>query len=299
MENSGLLQKIAAIVNDLSPKQLILAHYVEGNYSDLAYTTMTELARMAGVSETTVVRFIYSLGYKRFPDFMDALRSELTTKKENTLMSEFSIKKGEYEFPKDTCRAIFAMEMQVMNETLSVLKDEDFIRAVDTIFKAKEVIIVGCGANSCCMHAMLFALQVLKPRVYGIEKLGLTEEAYIRTSNKDTVCIAFTTPRYPAETQRIIEIVKERAIPIIGISNSLLSPIFTYCDIFFQIPEKYVTYIDSNASYMALIHALTFAVCQKDKAGAKKHIAAYNAFARKTGYYVNGEVELVEVEENL
>ena len=295
-KEKSLLQKIAGIVEGLSPKQLILAHYLENNYANLAYTTMTELSRLAGVSETTVVRFVYSLGYKGFPEFMAALRAELTTKKETPLMKAFSIKKGQYEFPQDTCRAIFSMEMQVMADTLSNLNDGDFQRAVDMIFKAKEVLVVGCGANTCCTRALLFALQVMKSNIYGIEKLDITEDALIRSVRKNAVCVAFTTPRYPSETQNIVKIVSQNNIPIIGISNSLLSPIFPYCEIFFHIPEKYITYIDSNASYMALIHALSFGVYQKDKNRARQQIEEYNSFARKTGYYINGEVDLVEID---
>ena len=297
MDNDiSLFQKTAELAKNLSPKQLILARYMESNYTNLAYTTMTELARLAGVSETTVVRFVYSLGYKGFPEFMTALRSELTAKKERPLMKAFSIEKGQYEFPQDTCRAIFSMEMQVMAETLANLNNGDFQRAVDMIFKAKEVLVVGCGANTCCTRALLFALQVMKSNVYAIEKLDITEDSLIRSVSKNAVCVAFTTPRYPSETQNIVKIVNKHHIPIIGISNSLLSPIFSYSEIFFQIPEKYVTYIDANASYMALIHALTFGVYQKDKDKIRKQVEEYNSFARENNYYINGEVDLVEID---
>ena len=73
-----------------------------------------------------------------------------------------------------------------------------------------------------------------------------------------------------------------------------MSPIFPYCSVFLQVPEKYITYIDSNASYMAFIHALTFGVCRKDEMVAKKRLAEYNSFVRETGYYENGEIELVD-----
>lgn len=298
-DNISLLQKTAELAKDLSPKQLILARYLENNYMNLAYTTMTELSRLAGVSETTVVRFVYNLGYKGFPEFMAALRAELTAKQEQQeqpLMKTFNIEKGQYEFPQDTCRAVFSMEMQVMSDTLINMNNSDFQRAADMIFKAKEVLIVGCGANTCCTRALLFALQVLKLNVHAIEKLDITEESLIRSASKNAVCVAFTTPRYPSVTQNIIKIINKNNIPIIGISNSRLAPIFPYCEVFFQIPEKYVTYIDANASYMALIHALTFEIYQKDKIKARKQIEEYNSFARANNYYINGEVDLVELD---
>ncbi|WP_278548970.1 MurR/RpiR family transcriptional regulator [Cloacibacillus evryensis] len=295
-----MLQRIAANSGSLSPKQLKLAQYIEKNYTALAYVTMTELASMAGVSETTVVRFVSRLGYKGFPEFMTALRAELSTQqKAASQMKAFDISAGQYIFPRDICKAIFTMEMQVMTDTLANLNNDDFQRAIDMIYNAPKVLLVGCGANTCCIRAMHFALQVIKSDIYAAEKLGLAEESLIRSMRDNAVCVVFTTPRYPTETQKLIKIVGDNNIPIIGISNSLLSPIVPYCKVFLQVPEKYITYIDSNAPYMALIHALTFGVCLRNKKLAIKNTEKYNAFVRGTDYYVNKDEDLVEIEEKL
>lgn len=298
MNNETLLHRIASVVGDLSPKQKIVAKYIEENHTSLAYTTMTELSRMAGVSETSVVRFVYRLGYNGFPEFMAALRNDLSEKKETPLMNGFAIEKENFVLPRDTCKAVFAMEMQAMTDTLTNMNDDDFHRAVAMISKAKEVFIAGCGANTCCTRAMEFAMQVIKPNVVSIENCDLAAAAKINAAGRNSVCIAFTTPRYPSETDKIVKLMKENAIPIIGVSNSILSPLRPFCEIFFQIPEKYVTYIDSNAAYMALIHAITFGVYQSDTAKAKQQVAKYNAFVRETEYYLNGSAELVDLETN-
>lgn len=66
-KNLNLLQRIGKFSDSFTPKQIWLAKYIEQNYPSLAYTTMTKLARLADVSETTVVRLIYALGYSGFP----------------------------------------------------------------------------------------------------------------------------------------------------------------------------------------------------------------------------------------
>ena len=67
--NLNLLQRIGKYSDSLTPKQIHLAKYIEQNYPSLAYTTMTKLAHLADVSETTVVRLIYALGYSWFSEF--------------------------------------------------------------------------------------------------------------------------------------------------------------------------------------------------------------------------------------
>ena len=69
-----LLQRIEENIKNLSPNQLRLANYIEKNYASLAYITITDLALLAGVSETTVVRFVYQLGFSGFPAFKMELR---------------------------------------------------------------------------------------------------------------------------------------------------------------------------------------------------------------------------------
>ncbi|MEG2185353.1 MAG: MurR/RpiR family transcriptional regulator [Cloacibacillus sp.] len=293
--NKSMVQRIADKSGILSPKQLQLAMYIEKNYMSLAYITMTELASLADVSETTVVRFVSQLGYNGFPDFMAALRKEVdSTSKPKTSMDKFDLEHKKYTFPDDTCQAIFTLEMQVMRDTLSKIDTKKHQKAVDMIFDAPAIIILGCGANKCCSQALGFALQVIHPKVQIIEKLGLSEAAIINDMPEGTVCIAFTTPRYPKETQEILGIIKNKNFKIIGISNSILAPIVQYSDIFFQIPVKYVTFIDTNAAFMALIHSLTFGLHLKDKRKIKQRIEEYNRFTKEHNYYVEDSLELVD-----
>ncbi len=291
----GLLQKIGKYSDSLTPKQIRLAKYIEQNYPSLAYITMTKLAHLADVSETTVVRLIYALGYSGFPEFKDALRSAIEqVTPVNSEMSRYELGKQKYKFPQDACKAIFDLEIQITQETFANIDMEEHQRAVELIYSAPMVIVLGCGANSCCSQALGFALQVLLKNVQIIEDLGLEEGALLRDVPEGTVCIAFSTPRYPRVTQEILEILKNKNARIIGCSDSMLSPVVPFCDIFFQVPEKYVTFIDTNAAFMALIHSIVFALHFKDKAKFKKRIESYNEFTRKQKFYVKDFLELVE-----
>jgi len=290
-----LLDRIGENSKNFSPKQLLLAQYLEKNYKSLAYIKMTELARLANVSETTVVRFVGQLGYKGFPDFLSALRLAIENSypQEKTL-KRYNFEPKEYQFPRDCVKAIFTVEMQVLDETLSAIDIKEHHKAVDMIYNASTIIVLGCGANSCCSQAAGFALQAIRPNVHIIEKFGLSEGALIRSLPEGSVCIAFTTPRYPKETQEIINALAERKVKIIGVSDSILSPIASYCEILFQVPVKYVTFIDTNAAFMALIHSLVFSLQMRDKKLSKQKINEYNDFTRNQGFYINDQLDLVD-----
>lgn len=297
-KNNGLLHVIGEHFNSFSPKQRILAKYLIDNYLDLAYLTISEFAQNAGVSETTVVRFVYTLEFNSFAEFMAALRSEI----ENAKMmppvstSKHSWENGKYEFPQDVMRAIFSLEMSVMEELLARTPGDIFQKAVEAITSTSQLIIVGCSANKCLTQAAFFAFDILKSNVKIIENLDLSTKDLTESIPPNATCLAFSTPRYPKETQSILECLKsgENKPFVIGVTNSLLSPLTSYSDIVFQVPEKFVMFIDTNAAYMSLIHALAFAVYLKNPEYSKKRIEEYDSYVKKYNFYVLDRLDLIK-----
>ena len=294
-----MLYVIGEHVNSFSPKQRMLAKYVIDHYLDLAYFTVSELAQNAGASETTVVRFVYSLGFASFAEFMAALRAEIEKAKmmPSVIMNKSSWENGQYEFPRDAMRAIFELEISVMEELLAKIPEELFQKSVDAIKTASQLILVGCSANKCLTQAAFFAFDVLRPDVKVVESFDLATRDLVEAIPPGATCIVFSTPRYPRETQSILECMAEaKNRPVtISITNSFLSPLAPYSDIVLQVPEKYVMFIDTNAAYMALIHAMAFALCLRDREYSKKRIDEYDAYVKKHNFYVLDHLDLIKV----
>lgn len=291
-----LLQRIADVNERLSPKQSKIAQYLVKNYQELAYCTLAELAQASKISETTILRFVSTLRYNGFPDFMSALRTEIEKDTAtNRTMGKFELKRKKYKFPEDACQAIFDLEMQVLKETLTKIDKEKHSAAVDLLLRAPYVAIVGFGANTCCSQALAYGLQVMRPNVKIIEQISVAEGNIIQDIPEDSACVTFSTPRYPKDTQFILEkIQQQRQVKIIGLSDSILSPIAPLCDIFFEIPIKYVTFIDPNAAFMAMIHSLLFGLYLRDPKNIKKRIKEYDSYTKDYGYYLNDSLSLVE-----
>ncbi|MDO5115527.1 MAG: MurR/RpiR family transcriptional regulator [Synergistaceae bacterium] len=295
-KNGTLMGRIAAASDTFTPKRSSLAKYIVDNYRRLAYCTLTEMAHDSGVSETTILRFVASIGYSGFPDFMVALRKEIEKNAPAApSMDLFDLKQKNYRFPEDACRAIFTLEIEVIKDMLNKIDMSRHEQAVDLLYRAESVAIIGCGANSCCTHALAYALQIMRPNVKVIEKADITDGNAIQDLPKNSVCVAFSTPRYPKNTQFLLEKIKEQGnSKIIGFSDSILSPIAPLCDIFFEIPVKYITFIDSNAAFMVMIHSILFALYLKDKKKINRRIRAYDDYSKECRYYVSDSLNLIE-----
>ncbi|MDR1471690.1 MAG: MurR/RpiR family transcriptional regulator [Synergistaceae bacterium] len=294
----NLLRRISDRYEVFSPKHRTLAKYVLENYLGLAYVTISEFARKAGVSETTIVRFACLLGYTGFADFMAALREEIEkSKAASYALSEYVLERGKYEFPRDAMRAIFTLEISVMEETLAKTPADLFERAVDAIYSASNLVIIGCGANRCLSQAAYFAFGVLRPNVNIVEHFGLTAKNLFESIPKNAACLVFSTPRYDKETQLILECFEQRGKHkpfVVGVTDSLLSPIAPHADLVLQVPEKFVLFMDTNAAYMALIHALAFALHLKNPDYSRKRIEAYDAFVKEHNFFVRDYLDLID-----
>ena len=64
-------------ITDLSSGQKKVAQYILGHLEESSYLTLTKISREAGVSETTVVRFAYAIGFESFSSMQAALQKEI------------------------------------------------------------------------------------------------------------------------------------------------------------------------------------------------------------------------------
>ena len=78
-----LLTRMEEEYKSFSKGQKAIASYIRENYDKAAFMTAGALGRKVGVSESTVVRFAYALGYKGYPKLQkhlqEIIKNKLTT----------------------------------------------------------------------------------------------------------------------------------------------------------------------------------------------------------------------------
>ena len=81
---NDLLNRINKSYSKMSKGQKLLAAYISDNYDRAVFLTAAKMGDMVGVSESTVVRFAMSLGYKGYPEFQKALEELVHNKLHTT-----------------------------------------------------------------------------------------------------------------------------------------------------------------------------------------------------------------------
>ena len=83
----SLDQLIYEKIPSLSAGQRKVAEYILNNKDEFSYATLAKLSKDISVSETTVIRFAYSLGFDSFSAMQQKLREEILSKHSREVFS--------------------------------------------------------------------------------------------------------------------------------------------------------------------------------------------------------------------
>lgn len=292
-ESMQLLERIRSKYELFSPAQRVVGSYILSSYKSLAYVTLAELARLTSTGQGTVVRFAQALGYGSFSKLQAALRGEIEKSAPKTLeiYSSKSVRE-EGTSPFDT---VFEMERTLMDDTYRLIKRDDFNEAVRMISDAPAVIISGTGSNSFLAEYAGYFLGTMKKNVAVIKGTDIYDMDLLLDAPEGTAAFVFSFPRYPIKTQSIVKVMKERGMGMIGISDSIASPIAEYCDPFFIVPQKFISFIDPCAGVMSVIHSILYGVWLADKEGCRKRIESRNRLFKGEKIFVSDNVYLPDL----
>ena len=140
------MSRINEKFNKMSKGHKKIATFIIDHYEQAAFMTAAKLGTTVGVSESTVVRFAYSLGYEGYPEFQEDL-AEWVKNKLNSVQ-KIGVKYGK-STQSEILTSVLTSDMEKISDTIEHVDPHTFEMAVDIILEAKNVYIIGLmGENS-------------------------------------------------------------------------------------------------------------------------------------------------------
>ncbi len=127
------------------------------NTDKAAFLTAAKMGEVVGVSESTVVRFAMTLGYKGYPEFQKALEELVRTKLNSIQRMEVTygrISQGEI------LTSVLQADIEKIKLTMGSMDQEAFEMAVDTILKAKRIYVIGIRSCAPLASFLSYYLQL-------------------------------------------------------------------------------------------------------------------------------------------
>ncbi|KGD84359.1 RpiR family transcriptional regulator [Pantoea sp. PNA 14-12] len=237
----------------LSPQEQRIADFIFDHFDDLISYNSAELARLSGVSKATVSRLFKRLGYDKYKDMRDELRTlrqsgmPLTDNRDavqgNTLLSRH-----------------YKQEMANLTQWVNSIDPQQFADVIAQLAQAKRIYIVGMrNAYPVALHLRQQLIQT-RAQVHILPQPGqtLAEDLVDITPEDMVVVIAFR--RRTRIIQPLMQQLQSARIPVLALCEPQAQSVISLARWQFCAPLDSVSAFDSYASAMSLVNLLANAL---------------------------------------
>lgn len=289
-------QDLTRYISEYSPQltstQRALVDLILQNLSRTAFMNSLDLAREAGVSNSTVIRLAHRLGFSGFPELQKVLQSVVQGQLHSLERFEASERARTDEA---LSRRVLSLEHHVLTEMEQKLSPDVLGDAVDLLEHRKHVLVVGLLANACLAEYMSYFLGIMRENVHLLRSLERNTFSDIKDGEENAVAVVYSFPRYPARTQSLTETLKKRGIPVIGITDGPLSPLAPLSDVLLEAPMKFISFIDPCAGAFALTHYLLTSLYLRNPSKMRERLVEFEEFSSGEDFFVRKDLDIVQL----
>lgn len=260
---SNLLNTIEERFHGFSKGQKSIAQYILEHYEKAAYMTAAKLGSLAGVSESTVVRFADELGFAGYPALQRALRELVRTNLTSFQRVEVS---DSIMGDKDVLEQVLLSDAEKIRRTLESVDREAFDKAVDNIVNAKRIYIIGVRSSATLAGFLHYNLQMVFDNLTLVQTTSGNEmfEQIMRIGEGD-VMVAISFPRYSKRIIKAVEFAKRNGADVVALTDRASSPIAKEADQLLTANSDMASFVDSLVAPLSIINAIIASVARKKR----------------------------------
>ncbi|WP_283711057.1 MurR/RpiR family transcriptional regulator [Pseudoalteromonas prydzensis] len=261
--------KIKALRQSLSSSEAKLADFTLNSANAIRNLSSVELAKVVGVSQSSVVKFSQKLGYKGFPAFklavIDALNDETTEPK---LHGKITLNDS----LEQIAEKLLSSKLAVLTETKNLNEAAAIEQAVSLLKSAKRILICGLGGSALVAKDFSYKLQKLgMPAI--AEPDGHAQLAYVSTFAKGDLVIAISESGVTREIAEVVKQAKKNDSYVISVTKFGSSPVADQANVrLYSVAEEESVRLSSILARTAqdfVIDILFIALTQSSRQGRK------------------------------
>jgi len=238
-----------------------IAEFVLDYPTEMALSTVAEVAQRAGVQPSAIVRFARALGYGGFTEMQQVFRSRLIASIAPSYKERIAGLRRNGRFrDSDNPRAVlsrFVSEGLVSLESLQdAVKEDDLERAIAVLGAAHTIFVLGLGGSFPVAAHLTYVLRRIGRRVALLDGLGSAIGAQAAAASSKDALIAVSFKGYNPDTAHLFPDLVARGVPAVVITDSLLSPIVQGATVVFEIPDMPEAALRTMVAPMCLAQTL-------------------------------------------
>lgn len=250
-------------LSELSPGQKKVAEFLLMKPEQSAFLTAVQLGKEVDVSEATVIRLSYALGFNGYPE-MQARIQQQVLKNNAPASSELEAGADSTDTEKSLFTKVLERDVAIVRQISATLHEADIWKAADWLFEADQVMVVGFRGSYGAAHWLSFVLSQFRGQVDLIQGTGDMPEKISTLTNR-SVAFILSYPRYSRDAIQAAELAKNQGARIITATDRPLSPLGQLADLTFTTEENLTTIFSSNTGLQSLLNLIMVGIMTKNK----------------------------------
>lgn len=285
-----ILDLLAECLPTLTPEVRKAASYILDNPNNIGISSVREIADAADVKPNTLVRMARVLGFEGYEDMRRPFREEIRHGRENfpdRARWLQSLAKG------GRLDALYAETAEVSMRNIeglySTTNSAALNAAASDILGANTTYVLGVGISSGPARTFAYLAEMAVGTVRAIPHEGsLPVDGLVRASKGD-ILVAVTFKPYRREVVEAVQAAHGQGLSVIGISDSLASPILQGAKHRFVVPVNTPQFFTSTVALSALLETLMAFVVAGADPKVVASIERFHERRRALGIYCDEE----------
>ncbi|WP_275556506.1 MurR/RpiR family transcriptional regulator HpxU [Mixta sp. Marseille-Q2659] len=263
-------ERLRQYYEQLSPQEQRIADFIFDHFDDLIGYNSAELARLSGVSKATVSRLFKRLGYEKYKDMRDELRTlrqsgmPLTDNRDavqgNTLLARH-----------------YKQEMANLTQWVNSIDPQHFSEIVAALAAARRIFIIGMrNAWPVALHLRQQLLQA-RAQVQILPQPGQTLSEELVDIGADDLVVVVAFRRRPRIIKPLLQQLQQQAVPVLLLCEPQAQAILPLARWPLCTPLDSVSAFDSYSAAMSLVNLLANALLHEGLAQGRQRIHAIAA----------------------
>ncbi len=264
MVQTHCIARIKSSYSDFSEKEKRIADYIVNNPKNIIHSTINQVAEDLDVAEATVFRFCKRIGFKGYQAMKIALAAEVVSP-----ISDIHEKIHVDDNEKSVAEKVFRTNIRTLEETLRVIEEDSFKKAVQVILNANKIEFYGNGGSGSVADDAhhKFLRTGIHCAAYSDSHLQVMS-ASLLTENDVAVIISHSGSN--KDMLQSLEVAKETGATTIAITTLAKSPLSQGADIALFTVSEETDYrseaLSSRLAQLSIIDALyvNVSIARKD-----------------------------------
>jgi len=285
-----VLDGLAGALETLTPELRKAASYVLEHPNDVGVSSIREIAEAAGVKPNTFVRLARAIGYEGYEPLRQPFRE--------------AIRQGREDFPDrarwlqslgqggklDSLYAELASASISNIESLFSATDAASMKAAaDAIISARTTYVLGVGIANALARNFAYLAGMAVGNIRAIPRDGSLPVDGLVRANEGDVLLAMTFKPYRREVVEAVEAAREQKLTIIGVSDSLASPVFQGATHRFAVPVNSPQFFTSTTALSAFLETLMAFVIADAGTDVISNIERFHSRRHELGIYMDDD----------